>query len=117
MQLTQTAGFTNTCAAAKVVDTGKFRESTARTSPYPVLNHGAMERSEKENFTRESPLLPAAARRSCSSVPGTFSYILDKRLPIVIERSDSRVAAEHNRPLAGVVPVQFAHAARGEPHY
>ncbi len=53
-----------------VVETGKLRESTPRTSPDFVLNVGVIACMAKSNRTGDKGFEPAAARRSVSSAAG-----------------------------------------------
>src|ERR1700683_4892158 len=42
--------------------------------------------------------------------------IVNKHLAVGLHDADAGLAGEHNSPLIGGMPVQFAERARGEPH-
>ena len=56
-------------------------------------------------------------RNSRGEIPKiVFLYVGDEALAVGVDRGDSRASIQHERPLRGGVPMEFAHAAGGEPH-
>jgi hypothetical protein len=53
-------------------------------------------------------------RNTCGEEPEIiFGDVVDKSFAIQVDARDPRVAAQHDRPFAGVVPMQFPAASSG----
>ena len=106
-----------------LADAEILREDIARRVRHPVREkHGRIFRKvavveDQQEFGAVRIQSLNRMRNSGRKIPEiSFFHVGHEAAAVGINRGDPRVSVEHDGPLAGRVPVQFADAACGEPH-